>query len=116
MEHGAWNGTNDLYKKNAAVLLCLDIRQLKDFLLFLGGKTSNYIVMKMPSLRVVATSRVGRTARIQRKLQSIAVSSSEKESILKAVQTKKIYHHSPSGSYRIGLSSENINFEDVLHS
>ena len=46
-----------------------------------------------------------------KKLQGIVVSSEHFKSC-----SKKIYHYSPSGSYRIGLISENVNFEDVLHS
>ena len=51
-----WIGHGIIFcKKNAAVLLCWDIQQPKDFLLFLGGKTSNYTVMKMPILACCAS-------------------------------------------------------------
>ena len=80
--------------------------------MFLGGKTSNYTVMKMPIPACCASIEL-KGQPDTKKITNHCCFVFREESILKAVQTKKIYHQSPSGSYRIGLSSENINFEDV---
>ena len=54
-----WNGINDLCKKNAAALLCLDIRQPKDFLL------EAKLCHEDATPCVLCIHRVERTARYQ---------------------------------------------------
>ena len=68
------------------------------------GKTSNYTVMKMP-ISVCCASIELKGQLDTKKITNHCCFFFREESILKVVQTK---NHSSSGSYRIGLSSENV--------
>ena len=78
---------NDLCKKNAAVLLCIDIRQPKDFLLFLGGKTSNQLHCHEDANLCMLYIQSWKDSQIQRNCKALLFLL---QNILKAVQRRSI--------------------------